>query len=178
MHSISTTDVPRGQSGTKGTSIRREQRAFSSAFSAVQIVRILFSCEDLFSGKSKPRRRSVSAAALSHYADGITSCSPGLARHELPWEREIKCGYPERVGSKNECRRAIFNRGRAACPSRLMQLLQSWNRLHARPKVARSSQPWAIGCNPFGIVFRAAPLRFTSFWLRLSRAAPLRCQLH
>src|SRR5688500_2091474 len=25
---------------------------------------------------------------------------PRVARHELPWEREIKCGYPERVGSK------------------------------------------------------------------------------
>ena len=25
---------------------------------------------------------------------------PRVARHELPWEREVKRGYPERVGSK------------------------------------------------------------------------------
>src|SRR5688500_7889439 len=46
-----------------------------------------------------------------------------------------------------------FQLWKTPCAPRLMQLLQSWNPLHGRPKVARSSQPWAIGCNPFGIGF-------------------------
>src|SRR5436309_4960903 len=56
---------------------------------------------------------------------------------------------------------------RAATPSGLMRLLS------ASPRVARSSQPWAERCNPFGIERHGlAPQRLVALgWKRLETCA-------
>ena len=67
---------------------------------------------------------------------------PRVARNELPWV----CGGV--VGPTLKGFRQLF--GSADCET-APQPFQGWLSLARLPRVARSSQPWAGGPNPFGI---------------------------
>src|SRR5688572_5977618 len=114
MHFILTVHAERTQrNGTEfhpRPSHSKLSLVFFSALSAVRTVKILFSREDFLPAKTNHLDGACchSRSVISQRDYGI---EPRVARNELPWEREIKRGYPERVGSKNECRRAISNCG-------------------------------------------------------------------
>src|SRR5438445_12055287 len=67
---------------------------------------------------------------------------PRVARNELPWV----CGGEVGPTLKGFCQ--LF--GSADCET-APQPFQGWNSLARLPRVARSSQRWAGGPNPFGI---------------------------
>ena len=65
---------------------------------------------------------------------------PRVARNELPWVRDVGESNPERVAARG---------GRKTQPGHNpVGVVGSWRDL---PRVARSSQPWALLRNPFGI---------------------------
>ncbi len=93
--------------------------------------------------------------------NGVTSRWPGLRRTGLPWvrtasRRAAQCGEVESLRLKG--RNPIGVVGHSAIP----------------PRVARSSQPWALGRNPFGIgkCPRARYVDRSGLRLGLSHASP------
>ena len=73
--------------------------------------------------------------------DSVTK--PRVARNELPWVRERSLTNPERV-------MAEFFPAREEPSSSTTHSGLARSR-HVFPRVARASQPWAEGCNPFRI---------------------------
>ena len=94
-----------------------------------------------------PRLEPVAVGSACHYPqvrigvgpnpEGIAPSTPGLRACELPWEIVQTASQPQRG-----C-------GRARHPR--TQPRWGWLVLTPRPSVARSSQPWALLRNPFGI---------------------------
>jgi hypothetical protein len=93
---------------------------------------------------------------------GIPSLSPGLRGTSYPGLLSRTVFNPERVAAR---RRFVASRGRSG---QMLQPLQGWRILASiTPRVARASQPWAGGYNPFGIEKRQVDL-----WVM---ASPTRC---
>ena len=114
---------------------------------------------------------SLSASVLSaRYADPQSQrdcvSQPRVARNELPWVRPEKDPQPQRG-----C-------GHTHCSHRIMpQPFQGWIHCPPFPRVARSSQPWALCRNPVGILLFIGPwqmrVRSRIFWgfRRLKKSA-------
>src|SRR6266705_3154727 len=71
-----------------------------------------------------------------------SATKPRVARNELPWVTAPSRANPERVEALY---RWLLDRNGGTTLSGLRSLR------HRRPRVARSSQPWALLRNPFGI---------------------------
>src|SRR5258708_10757803 len=62
---------------------------------------------------------------------------------------------------------------RTSASGKWMQPLQGWLSGAVLPRVVRSSQPWAKGCNPFGIVVMGNALVKTAILALFILAGPL-----
>ena len=92
----------------------------------------------------RPRATSASGLIMAHKSrrvsvnpKGIPAQSPGLRACELPWVITPRACQPQRGCG--------LGGDRAATPLGLCAIVSSF------PRVARASQPWAGGRNPFGI---------------------------
>ena len=74
---------------------------------------------------------------------------PRVARNELPWESPREREFSTLKGLRQELPKVSEQRNPEA--TTLSGLEPRANRA---PRVARSSQPWALGRNPFGILLR------------------------
>jgi hypothetical protein len=123
------------------------------------------------------RRDCVQSLHLRcHHPERMRSLSPGLRGTSYPGCAMVWSVNPEGVVSPFPCRlvnprawrRERASRAYDATLSGLMALSMG------EPRVARASQPWAEGCNPFGIVRNVQALvppystRLSDFGLRPS----------
>ena len=103
---------------------------------------------------------------------------PRVARHELPWEREVKRGYPERVGSKTNADGRfpiVEDRVRTALdatPSELESFAWATQGSSFLATLGYRMQSLRDSCS------RRAPTGRRGLWLRLGRAAAPWFQLH
>ena len=94
-------------------------------------------CRQVLDCGSPPLPLPTSLGGLSANPNGIETSSPGLRACELPWVRT-----PERFNPNGVV---------AFRPAHGHNPVGVGHRMAGFPRVARASQPWALGQNPFGI---------------------------